>query len=201
MIKVFYGDDRVRAQREMVEFFGTKDYEVIEAAELGVQDLPSIFWGGSLLAKERRILLRDGLSNEAVRENLAKYVDTPHQVVLLETKLDKRLAAVRELRKSLEFREFSLPQPDMRAVFDIYRIAKRDGLRAVERLQKIQATEDPKRFCGLMAAQALRDFGEHAGAKEKRVLRELAELDAGLSASPLQPWFLVQAFLLRLASL
>lgn len=213
MIKVFYGEDRVRAQAEMTRWFGAEQYEVVEGADLTVNDLPSLFMGGTLFGGERKILVRDFLSNKAVAEELVKYVETPHKVVLLETKLDKRTAAYKELAKlaggaktrkgdaQVEFREFKLVQPDFGKVFDVFRAAKRDGKHAVAMLAEIQATEDPKRFVGLMASQALKDFAARPGAKEKRVLVELSKLDVDLSVSALAPWVLVQGFLLRLAEI
>ena len=222
MIKVFYGEDRVRALDAMKKWFGGAEYEVIDAGELTPADLPNIFRGGSLLADERRILVRDLLANKAVAEEVVKYVDTPHQVVMLEGKLDKRTVAYKELAKladkraekngaqgnaevesgaKVEFKEFKLPQPDFRKVFDIFRVAKQDGAQAVKMLAEIQETEEPKQFVGLMASQAMRDFAARPGAKEKRVLKELARLDMNLNEARQQPWLLVQSFLVRLAEI
>ena len=67
-------------------------------------------------------------------------------------------------------------------------------------LEKIQSEEDPIMFCGLLISQALKDFNQKQGTKEKRVLRELSKLDLDLKSTSLQPWLLVQSFLLRLSS-
>ena len=202
MIKVFYGDDRVRAKAEITKFLGTKDYEIIEGADLTPADLPSIFLGNSLFTDTRAILIRDFTANRPVYEQLPEYLNTPHQIAILDAKIDKRSATYKSLKDQIEFQEFTLPKnPNLNLVFDIYRTAKHDGEKAVKMLEKIQAEEDPIMFCGLLISQALKDFNQKQGTKEKRVLKELSKLDLDLKSTSLQPWLLVQSFLLRLSSL
>jgi DNA polymerase III delta subunit len=202
MIKIFYGDDRVRAKAEIIKFLGTKDYEIIEGADLAPADLPSIFLGNSLFASTRAILIRDFTTNKPAYEKLPEYLNTPHQIAILDAKIDKRSAIYKTLKGQIEFQEFTLPKnPNFNLVFDIYRTAKRDGKKAVKMLEKIQSEEDPIMFCGLLISQALKDFNQKQGTKEKRVLRELSKLDLDLKSTSLQPWLLVQSFLLRLSSL
>ncbi|MDO4399065.1 MAG: hypothetical protein Q4C24_02110 [Candidatus Saccharibacteria bacterium] len=202
MIKLFYGDDRVRAQQEITKFLGATDYEIIEGADLTPADLPSIFLGNSLFAESRTILIRDFTANKPVCEKLSDYLNTPHKVAILELKLDKRSAVYKALKGQIEFQEFTLPKnPNLGLVFDIYRTAKHDGAKAVQMLEKIQAEEDPIMFCGLMISQALKDFKQKQGIKEKRALRELSKLDLNLKSTSIQPWLLVQSFLLQLSSL
>ena len=86
-------------------------------------------------------------------------------------------------------------------VFDIYRIAKRDGKKAIEMLEKIKQDEDPIRFTGLLVSQALKDYAKNPGTKEKRVLKELSKLDLNLKTTSYSPWLLVSSFLLRVSSL
>lgn len=202
MIKIFYGDDRVRAQKEIIDFLGTTDYEIIEGAELSPADLPSIFLGNSLFADKRSILIRDLTSNKLVYEKLPDYTSTPHNVAILELKLDKRSAVYKTIKDKIEFKEFTLPKnPNLNLVFDIYRTAKHDGEKAIKMLAKIQNDEDPIMFCGLLISQALKDFKARQGTKEKRVLTELSKLDLDLKSTSLSPWLLIQSFLLRLSSL
>lgn len=202
MIKFFYGDDRVRAQAAIEKFLGTTNYEIVEGAELSPADLPSIFLGSSLFATKRAILIRDLTANKPVYEKLPDYLNTPHGVAILELKLDKRSATYKTLKDQVEFQEFALPQnPNFNLVFDIYRTAKHDGNKAVKMLEKIQSEEDPIMFCGLLISQALKDFNQKQGTKEKRVLRELSKLDLDLKSTSLQPWLLVQSFLLQVSSL
>lgn len=202
MIKIFYGDDRVRAKQAIEKFFGTKDYEIIEGADLAPADLPSIFLGNSLFSNTRTILIRDLTINKPTYEKLPDYLNTSHKVAILELKLDKRSATYKSLKDQLEFQEFTLPKnPNFNLVFDIYRTAKHDGGKAVKMLEKIQSEEDPIMFCGLLISQALKDFKQRHGTKEKRVLKELSKLDLDLKSTSLQPWLLVQSFLLQLSSL
>ncbi len=202
MIKVFYGDDRVRAKAEITKFLGTKDYEIIEGADLAPADLPSIFLGNSLFTDTRAILIRDFTANRPVYEKLPEYLNTPHQIAILDAKIDKRSATYKSLKDQIEFQEFTLPKnPNLNLVFGIYRTAKHDGEKAVKMLEKIQAEEDSIMFCGLLISQALKDFNQKQGTKEKRVLKELSKLDLDLKSTSLQPWLLVQSFLLRLSSL
>ena len=201
MIKVFYGEDRVRAQKEIADFLA-EDYEVIEGQDLAVSDLPSIFLGNSLFGDTRSILIYDFCQNKPIYDKLPEYINTPHKIVLFESKIDKRSVVYKDLKDKIEFKEFVLPKdPNLNLVFDIYRTAKRDGKKAVEMLLKIQNDEDPIRFCGLLIAQALKDYQNHQGTKEKRVLKELSKLDLKLKSTSFQPWLLLQAFLLQVSSL
>lgn len=199
MIKVFYGENRVKAQEEIQKFLG-ENYEVVEGAALVSADLPSLFMGGSLFGGERAILVRDALANKAVQGDLSKYSNTPHKVVFLETKIDKRSNVYKEMKTQVEFKEFVMPKdPNAGVVFDIYRTAKRDGKKAVEMAEKIKETQDPMMFLGLMVTQAVKDYQMRQGPKEKKALKELSELDMELKSSAVQPWLLIEAFLLRLA--
>ena len=201
MIKVFYGDDRVKAKQEIDKLLG-KDYEVVEGADLTEQDLPSIFKGASLFAEKRSILIRDLTSNKSAYELLPDYLDTPHDIVIFEIKLDKRSTTYKELKDKIEFREFALPQDkNFSLVFDIYKTAKRDGKKAVELLRKIKQDQDPMMFFGLLVSQAIKDFSTHQGSKEKRALKELSKLDILMKTTSSQPWLLIESFLLQVSSL
>jgi hypothetical protein len=106
------------------------------------------------------------------------------------------------LKDKIEWKEYKIPvNLNLKKVFDIYVVAKKDGARAVTMLDEIKSEEDPIMFCGLMISQALKDYKVHPGAKEKRALKELSKLDLSLKTTSVQPWLLVQAFLLRLALL
>ncbi len=201
MIKIFTGDDRVKANREIQRELGS-DYEVIEGQDLMPEDLPSVFKGASLFADERSILIRDLSTNKAVFDFLPDYLDTSHKVILLELKLDKRSSTYKALKDKVVIREFKLSNnQNFNMVFDIYRIAKRDGKKAIEMLEKIKQDEDPIRFTGLLVSQALKDYAKNPGTKEKRVLKELSKLDLNLKTTSYSPWLLVSSFLLRVSSL
>ena len=201
MLKIFTGDDRIRAGQEITKLLGD-DYEVIEGADLKPEDLPSIFKGASLFATTRHILIRDLSVNKLVFEQLPNYLDTPHDIIIQELKLDKRSAAYKQIKDQIEIHDFALPQnPNFRLVFDIYKTAKSNGPRAVNLLNQIKQDEDPIMFFGLLASQALKDYAGKQGIKEKKALKALAKLDQELKSSPIDPCLLVESFLLRLSSL
>lgn len=200
MIKIFTGDDRVRAKSEIIKHLGS-NYEIIEGQNLEPSDLPSIFQGASLFAAKRNILIRDLSVNKPVFDELPKYLDTPHNIIIQELKLDKRSVAYKSIKDQVEIKEFVLKDPNLSLVFSIYETAKTNGPKAVSMLEKIEHQEDPIMFFGLLASSALKDYKTNQGTKEKRVLKELSKLDLDLKSTSLQPWLLIRSFLLRLSSL
>ena len=201
MLKIFTGDDRIRAKAEIVKLLGP-DYEVIEGATLEPSDLPSIFKGNTLFASTRNILIRDLSENKPAFEKLPDYTDTPHNIIILELKLDKRSAAYKAIKDKIEIKEFTMSKnPNLRLVFDIYKIAKTNGEKAVQTLSGLKSEEDPIMFFGLIVSQAIKDYQAHQGIKEKRVLKELAKVDLQMKSTQLDPWLLVESFLLRLSSI
>lgn len=198
MIKIFTGDDRVRAQNEIKKLLG-ENYEVVDCADLTKKDLPLIFKGTTLFASKRSILLRDFTANREIYEELINYLDTPHDIILLETKLDKRTAIYKEVKNKIEIKEFTLPaKTDFRTIFNIYTTAKRDGKKAVAMLREIEIDEDPIRFTGLLISQALKDFQSRQGTREKQILKDLAKLDLDEKSSKIDPWLLIESFLLTI---
>lgn len=199
MIRIFTGDDRVRAGQEIIRLLG-KDHETIEGADLTPGDLPNIFKGVSLFTDQRHILIRDLLANKPVAEHLPNYLDTPHDIILQELKLDKRSSVYKTLKSSVPIKEFNPPR-DQNAglVFDIFHVAKRDGKRAVAMLEQIKPNQDPIMFFGLLASQALKDYNQRQGTKEKRALKELSKLDLQTKSTSIDPWLLIEACLLRLS--
>lgn len=201
MIQIFYGDDRVRAKTEITKELG-QNYEVYEGSELTLDNLPSLFLGNSLFDNKRSILIRDFLGNKAIAEKLPEYLNTPHCIIIFELKLDKRSAVFKALKSKINFREFSLPKnPNASLIFDIYKVAKNNGKKALAMLEKIKTDEEPMMFFGLMVSQAIKDYDARQGIKEKRALKELSKLDLDLKSTSFQPWLLIESFLLRLSSL
>ena len=201
MIKIFTGEDRIRAQQEITKYLG-KNYEIIEGTDLELTTLPSIFQGASLFADTRNILIRDLSINKPVFDKLPDYLDTSHNVIIQEIKLDKRSNTYKILKDKIEIRDFALSKsPNLNLIFNIYNTAKKDGSKAVDMLSKIEQDEDPIKFCGLLISQALKDYRAKQGTKEKKALKELSKLDLALKSTSYQPWLLIQSFLLRLSSL
>lgn len=200
MIKIFYGDDRIKAQLEVKKTLGD-NYEVIEGDTIETEDMPSIFWGSSLFAPQRNVLVKDLSLNKAAWDLLPQYLKTEHRIVVWEQKLKKNTKTYKALTAAhVVMREFKLEaSPDARLVFDILDTAWVDGPKAVKMLEKIENTQDVYMFLGLMATQAINKYDRSATTKTKRVLKELAKLDMQLKTtkSAGQPWSLIEAFLLR----
>jgi len=201
MIRLFYGDDRKAAEIAIKKALGA-NFEVLEGVNLDVAELPSIFLGGTLFASERALLIKDLGENKAVLGEMAKYLETPHNVVIWESKLDKRTAFYKDVKDKIEIREFAMPkQNNFNLTKDIYNTAKRDGAKALKMLEPIMEETDPYMFFGSIASFAIADYTAKQGTKEKRVLKELSKLDIDMKSSTIQPWLLMQSFLLRLSSL
>lgn len=199
MIRIFYGEDRMRAMNEIKKIFG-ENYETIDCVDLMTKDLTPIFLNKTLFADKRKIVLKDFTLNTEIYSKLPDFLNTSHEVILFENKLDKRTATYKEIKDKVEIVEFKLPEStDFRMVFDIYKIAKKDGKRAVEMLEKIKINEDPIRFTGLLVSQALKDFGFRQGSYEKRILKDLAKIDMQMKSSKIEPWLLVESFLIKMS--
>ncbi len=206
MIKVFFGEDRTAIAEAVRRELG-EDYEVFEGAKMAVWDLPSVFFGASILETgERKILLKDVSENAEVWEKIEKYLKTNYRVVIWETKLDKRTAGYKKLKDKVEFKEFPLRQkPESRLVFGVLDTALRDGKKAVADVEKIEMEQDPFMFLGLLVTQALKrlELAEKRGrsVKERRILQALSKLDMDMKSSMIEPWTLVKMFLLEVSEI
>lgn len=203
MLRVFVGEDRLAAETALKRLIGG-NYEVFEGETLTVGDLPSIFQGTSLFeAGKRRVLLKNLSENAAVWEKIAEYAETEHEVVVWELKADKRSVGYKNLKAAgVEIQEFALKaKPEAKMVFGVLDTALRDGKRAVAQVEQIELEQDPYMFFGLLVTQALKKFEQRGGAREKRLLKELAKLDIEMKTTGLEPWMLIKAFLLRVKSM
>ena len=203
MIRVFYGDDRVKAQAAIKKLLG-EDYEVVEGEELDLAGLRDVFLGSSLFGK-RKIVVKGLLGKKELFAEVVGLIGTEHEIVLWEEKMDKRSVVYKDLAKAgVEMKEFKIAKPaDFGKVFEIYDMALKDGPRAVKMLEEIENDNDPYMFVGLLVSQAVKKWQWRYGAKEKRVLLELSKLDMQMKgdSAVTQPWILVKSFLLRLSSL
>ena len=201
-MKIVFGDDRARAEREIKRSLG-EGYEVIEGERLTPEEMASVFYGTSLFGEEKKILVKDLGENKSCFGLVTKYTDTPHRVIVWETKLDKRTTMYKELKKlGVEMVEFRKAEPAGKGeVFDIFETALRDGVRAVKMAEKIENGQDPYMFFGLVVTQAIKRYEQRGGEKEKRVLRELSKTDKLMKTTSTQPWLILKSFLLRVSSL
>lgn len=199
-IEIYYGDDRVKAEAEIRRALGG-DYEVVDGEEVSPEMLATIFMGVSLFAENRKIVIKDLSLSSAAWEKVSEYAETEHQVILWESKLDKRSVGYKALKNvGLVMREFKMPEKVAPGkVFDIYNTALRDGAKAVKLLEEIQLQEDPYKMMGLFTTQATRGFD--GSARQKKIVKELARVDLQMKSTAVEPWQLVKSFLVRLSSL
>lgn len=203
MIRVFYGEDRKRAKNMADKILGD-NYEVIEAENLLPNDMPSLFLGVSLFAETRAILIKDLSLNTDCWAELPKYVsDTTHNIVILETKVDKRSSCYKALSKdkNVEFKEFALAEdPNKKLVFDIFDTAFRgDGKRAIEMCEQIELTNDPFMFMGLMVSQVCKKL-QYNNPKAIKAIKIMAQADMDMKSTTVEPWTLIKTALLKIAA-
>lgn len=201
MIKIFIGDDRVKAKQEILHFLG-KGYEVFDGVDLLEDDLSNICFGNSLFAPERSVLIQDLSKNKRLFEKLPSYLETSHKIAILEQSLDKRSSIYKSFRDKKLIYEFTINRSaDFNKVFNIFSVAKQNGPKAIEMLESIKDQQDPIMFFGLMVSGALKDFNSRQGTKERKVLDTLSQLDLQLKSNPIDPWLIIESFLIRLSQI
>ena len=202
MIRVFYGDDRIRISSEIKRLLG-EEYEIFDGESLTAQDVMNICQGTSLFGEKRKILIRDltparkgrGESSDVepgvdLYAEFLKYLDSPHTIVIWETNISRRKSFT-EFRKKARTLEFKLRKKD--PVFEIADLALRDGKEAAKRLKKIEDENDPYMFVGLLISKFLANYNF----QDKETIRELSELDMLMKTSPIDPWRLIEGFLVK----
>ena len=207
MIYIFDGEDRKKAEQKAQMILGEK-IEIIDADNIDLAELESIFLGVTFFEAERRILIKDLFLKKDLVEKLPSLINTPHKIVLLETKLDKRGAVYKELvklaktNKEIKFETFAAAEQavDRNAVFRIFDLAMTDGRRAVKNLQAIEADNDPYATIGAWTKKAC-DLLERNPQKARAILKELAKIDVLVKSTDFskEPWTLLEGFLLRIS--
>ena len=106
-----------------------------------------------------------------------------------------KMAGVEErtFRKERDFSETT--------IFDAYRMALRDGRKAVKMVEEIEEKSDPYMSFGAMVSVAIKNYGYRYGAKERRILQELAKLDIEMKTSEVDGWSLLKGFLARVETI
>ncbi|MBR3377834.1 hypothetical protein IKG50_00685 [Candidatus Saccharibacteria bacterium] len=201
MIRIFYGDNRVMAQKVIKQQLG--DYEIVEADKIQRDDMPSVFLGTSLFGETRSILIKDLSENKECWELLPNFIEgCPHHIVIWETKLDKRSAVYKTLSKNkfVELKEFKMAEdPNKKLVFDIFDTAFRgDGKKAVQMVEKIEVTNDPFSFMGLMTTMAIKKL-QYNNSRAVGAIKILAQADLDMKSTSIEPWTIVKTALLKIA--
>lgn len=201
MIQLVYGDDRVKAQQAIIKALGA-GYETIEADGLTRGDMDSIFYGVSIFGDHRSILLKGLNENKECWDVLPNYLKTEHNVVLWNSALDKRSTVYKEfVQQKISIKEYKLAEDtDQKLVFDIMDTAVRGNIKtALNMCEKIEDTNDPFRFMGLMVSQALKKLTLRQ-AKAAKILKILARADLDMKSSTVEPWLIVKTALMEIAN-
>ena len=206
---VFSGNDRVKIQEKIRRILG-EDYEVFEGGELDATSLMEICTSASLFAAKRRILIKDITPVTASKEVtssrgfepyevLAKYADTPHMIVIWETNtsLKKAFKDFCKLPRVKKEKIDAVEKVDRFAIFKLFDEAMRGGEGIVEKYRALNS--DPYMTVGALASWSINKYKFRFGAREKRVVKAVAELDMQTKRSKIAPELLVEAFLARLA--
>lgn len=201
MIRIFHGDDRLKIQQQVKQILGT-DYEVLGGESLTLSDLDSIFLGVSLFAIDRNILIKDLSESPDCFAKLINYTATTHNIVIWETKLDKRTAVYKDLAaQKIDIREFKIAEPpEKKLVFDIFDLAWRgQAQQAIAICEKIENTNDPYMLFGLLVSQAIKKL-ESGQQKAVKVLKLMSQTDLNMKTTSLNSWLLIKSLLLRISN-
>jgi hypothetical protein len=210
MIYLIDGDDRKKAEQAARDFLGNT-IEVIDADTLEKNDLVSIFQGTTLFEETRHILIKDLSLKKDLFLELPKFIETEHQVVILEQKIDKRNATYKELLtvaksnpEKVKIENFKLPeQVDTFLVFRVFDIALTDGKRAIKLIREAEEENSPYATIGAWTKKAVDLFAAKGGTeREKKIIKRLAEIDMLLKQTSFSkdPWILLESFLIELSS-
>ena len=202
MIKIFYGNDRQKAQLAIAKLLGD-DYEVIEAENITRGDMESIFKGTSLFGETRRILLKGLNENKECWEVLPEYLETTHEMVIWLSTLDKRSTVYKAIakRKEVEVKEFA--QEGKVDRFLAFKIADEafagHGARAVKMCEELEQTSDAYLTMGAFVSQAGKKL-EIGKPKAINAIRILAKADLDMKSTAVDGWKILKIALLKIAS-
>lgn len=202
MIKIFYGNDRQKAQLAIAKLLGD-DYEVVEAENITRGDMESIFKGTSLFGETRRILLKGLNENKECWEVLPEYLETTHEMVIWLSALDKRSTVYKAIakRKEVEVKEFAQEEKVDR--FLAFKIADEafagHGARAVKMCEELEQTSDAYLTMGAFVSQASKKL-EIGKPKAANAIRILAKADLDMKSTAVDGWKILKIALLKIAS-
>ncbi|MBR3365957.1 hypothetical protein IKG48_02450 [Candidatus Saccharibacteria bacterium] len=209
MFYIYYGDDRMKISQEVKKALG-EEYEIFDGENLGVQDIVNICQGASLFGDKRKILIRDLTPARKEKDEgddepgvdfyaeFLKYVDTPHTIVIWETVTPRR-KSFKEFSKCAGVKTQQFKIFEKKKIFDIAELALVDGKKAALELKKVEDENDPYMFVGLLVSKLCQKYNYSHGAKEKRALVALSELDMQMKTTSMRPWTLLESFLLELS--
>ncbi|MCR4753456.1 MAG: hypothetical protein K5837_03505 [Candidatus Saccharibacteria bacterium] len=202
MIKIFYGNDRQKAQEAVNKILG-KEYELIEADSITRADMDSIFRGTSLFGENRKILLKDLSENKECWESFPNYLDTTHDVVVWLSTLDKRSVTYKNIskNKAIEFKEFAVEvNVDRFLAFKVFDEAfAGHGARAVKMCEELEQTSDAYLTMGAFVSQSGKKL-EIGKPKATSAIKILAKADLDMKSTAIDGWEILKIALLKISS-
>lgn len=202
-MKIFYGNDRIATERSIKQVLGD-DYEIIEAETLARADMDTVFRGTSLFGDVRKILIKNLDENKECFNVFEQYIDTPHNVVVWLTSLDRRSVTYKALakNKSVEIKEFKLPE--VREKFYTFKIFDEavmgHGEKALKMCEEVETTDDPYMTLGAFASSAYKKL-ELRQKKATEMIKILAKADLDMKRTGIDGWKLIKKALLEIAAL
>ncbi len=203
VITIFCGENRADSINQAKKILG-QDYEIIDAENLAIQDLPSIFLGTTIFADNRNILIKDLSVNKENYDELLKYLDTSHNIVIIEDKLNGTWGSVKSLKKDarVKIQENKNPETNKNKyiTYDIFNAVFQDPEKAFRLLKTAEKIEDPYLMFGAWASIAVKNFKTSPTAKNRKILKELAKTDVLLKTSQYSstPWLVLESLIRNL---
>ena len=205
MIHIYYGENREAAEKSAKQLLGN-NFEIIDAENLEKSDLPNLFMGVSLFSENgRKILLKGLAEKKELFDELDKYLDTPHEIIILEKKIDGKWTSFKDLKKNkkINIKEYSFTiDPKKRFLsFNIFDEALKNPKNALKILKENKETEDPFIMLGSWSSKAIKNLQNFPkNSKNHRIVKELARIDMLMKTSKYSenPWILLKSFILLL---
>jgi DNA polymerase-3 subunit delta len=112
MITVFTGENTFEIARALqaIEASFAGETEKIDGSELELKRLPDLIMGGTLFATKRLVIIKQLSDNKTIWPEFSDWlprVSDDIQLVLVETKLDKRTKTYKDLQKAATITEYS----------------------------------------------------------------------------------------------
>ena len=207
MIHLFYGEDRLKSEADAKRVLG-EEYEVIDADNLEITDLPTIFMGTSLFDTDvRKILIKGLAETKALFDEVEKYLDTPHEIVILENKIPGTWTSLKNLKKSdkidLKENKAEVDESKKWLSFNIFSDALKNPEKALKQLRANEDTEDPYAMLGAWATSAIKNLKTNPTPKNRKIVKKLAEIDTLMKTTTYSnnPWLLLESFIVCLKML
>jgi DNA polymerase III delta subunit len=111
MITWFTGENTFDIQQAVKKIVGSFDgrAERIDGTTLELKNIPDLLMGGTLFADKRLVIIKDLSLNSGVWEKFPEWIDRISDdidLVLIDTKPDKRTTGYKEVKKRVELKEF-----------------------------------------------------------------------------------------------